>query len=155
MYARVDYTKLNKDILYFRKIKINQILRLVKLYAPYSQRKVQLCWLSQRESVCLDKVDHLWLVGISPTVMASLKTLEKFILKKTPFFSEPTIHTEPENVAVSPLPISRRSAVLISVLPFSLVALPQTLLARERRNRKAIPIEDYLTSRQSLSLSLQ
>ncbi|XP_047322553.1 peptidyl-prolyl cis-trans isomerase FKBP18, chloroplastic [Impatiens glandulifera] len=42
--------------------------------------------------------------------------------------------------------ISRRSAVLISVLPFGLISLPQPLLARERRNRKKIPLEDYLTS---------
>lgn len=143
---------LYKHILFFRKIKLTRFWDLPNcMYHICSGRyNSSGC---HNESVCLDKLDHLWLVGISPTVMASLKTLEKFTLKKTPFFSEPTIHTEPENVAVSPLPISRRSAVLISVLPFSLVALPQTLLARERRNRKVIPIEDYLTSRQSLCSS--
>ncbi|XP_042011607.1 peptidyl-prolyl cis-trans isomerase FKBP18, chloroplastic-like isoform X2 [Salvia splendens] len=51
------------------------------------------------------------------------------------------------NAAVPPLPISRRSALLISVLPFCIIAHPQTLLARERRTRKTIPLEDYLSTR--------
>ncbi|KAK6160853.1 hypothetical protein DH2020_004234 [Rehmannia glutinosa] len=62
---------------------------------------------------------------------------------------KPTTYTE-QKFALLPLPISRRSAILISVLPLSLVALPQTLLARERRNRKIIPLEDYLTSSDGL-----
>nr|GMD41990.1 peptidyl-prolyl cis-trans isomerase FKBP18, chloroplastic [Ipomoea batatas] len=46
--------------------------------------------------------------------------------------------------------ISRRSAViLISVLPLTLLP-PQPLLARERRNRKNIPLEDYQTTSDGL-----
>lgn len=56
------------------------------------------------------------------------------------------------------LEISRRStAILVSSLPFSLVncLFPPPLHARERRSRKKIPIDDYLTSRWfSLSLLL-
>ncbi|KAI3465471.1 hypothetical protein Pfo_022134 [Paulownia fortunei] len=81
--------------------------------------------------------------------MASLKTFEKCILKNPQSCSKPTTHTK-QKLAVLPLPISRRSAILISVLPLSLVALPQTLVARERRNRKTIPLEDYLTSSDGL-----
>lgn len=45
-------------------------------------------------------------------------------------------------------PISRRSAILISSsVPFGLTWLPQPSEARERRNRKNIPLEDYATSR--------
>ncbi|CAH9087102.1 unnamed protein product [Cuscuta europaea] len=45
------------------------------------------------------------------------------------------------------LPLSRRSAILISVLPSSLsLMMPQPSPARERRNRKIIPLEDYQTS---------
>lgn len=62
-------------------------------------------------------------------------------------WSKPTTRTK-ERVAIPPLEISKRSAlILISLTPLSLVPLPQTLLARERRNRKTIPLEDYLTSR--------
>ncbi|KAK6138966.1 hypothetical protein DH2020_027287 [Rehmannia glutinosa] len=77
--------------------------------------------------------------------MASLRTIEKCTLKNPQSCLKPTTYTE-QKFALLPLPISRRSAILISVLPLSLVALPQTLLARERRNRKIIPLEDYLTS---------
>ncbi|GAB4833036.1 hypothetical protein Ancab_007060 [Ancistrocladus abbreviatus] len=44
------------------------------------------------------------------------------------------------------IPISRRCAVLISVIPLSLIALPLTSEARERRSKKTIPLEDYLSS---------
>jgi peptidylprolyl isomerase len=44
-------------------------------------------------------------------------------------------------------PTSRRCAILISTLPFTLTSLPQLSEARERRNKKTIPLEDYLTSR--------
>ncbi|KAG8377237.1 hypothetical protein BUALT_Bualt08G0007400 [Buddleja alternifolia] len=63
--------------------------------------------------------------------------------------SKPTlIQTQKKVLLPLPLPISRRSsAILISVLPLSLIALPpRTLLARERRNRKIIPLDDYLTA---------
>ncbi|XP_024985680.1 peptidyl-prolyl cis-trans isomerase FKBP18, chloroplastic isoform X1 [Cynara cardunculus var. scolymus] len=55
-----------------------------------------------------------------------------------------------QNQAFLPLPISRRSAILISVLPFTLISNPQESVARERRNRKAIPLEDFLTSSDGL-----
>ncbi|XP_057769424.1 peptidyl-prolyl cis-trans isomerase FKBP18, chloroplastic-like [Salvia miltiorrhiza] len=77
--------------------------------------------------------------------MASSRTLQKFIPKIPQLFSEPTIYVY-QNAAVPPLPVSRRCAILISVLPFCIVALPQTLLARERRSRKTIPIEDYIVT---------
>lgn len=35
---------------------------------------------------------------------------------------------------------------MISVLPLGLILSPNPLLARERRSRKTIPLEDYLTS---------
>ncbi|GAA0167587.1 hypothetical protein Leryth_023492 [Lithospermum erythrorhizon] len=40
----------------------------------------------------------------------------------------------------------RRSMILLSGLQFCLVSLPQPSLARERRNKKNIPPEDYLTT---------
>ncbi|RWW66399.1 hypothetical protein BHE74_00026238, partial [Ensete ventricosum] len=46
------------------------------------------------------------------------------------------------------LPISRRDALLISVLPLGFVALPLPSQARERRGRKAIAPEEYSTSRE-------
>ncbi|XP_077246345.1 FKBP-like peptidyl-prolyl cis-trans isomerase family protein isoform X2 [Tasmannia lanceolata] len=48
------------------------------------------------------------------------------------------------------LPISRRFALLSSVLPFNLIALSPPSHARERRNRKTIPLEDYMTSSEGL-----
>ncbi|KAK4348926.1 hypothetical protein RND71_031681 [Anisodus tanguticus] len=48
------------------------------------------------------------------------------------------------------LPISRRSVILISVLPLSLNLVPQPSMARERRNKKNIPLEDYQTSSDGL-----
>ncbi|XP_011100208.1 peptidyl-prolyl cis-trans isomerase FKBP18, chloroplastic [Sesamum indicum] len=81
--------------------------------------------------------------------MASLRTVEKCTPKIPQSCSKPTTQTK-RKIASLPLPISRRSAILISVLPLSLTALPQTLLARERRNRKTIPLEDYLTSTDGL-----
>ncbi|XP_047955099.1 peptidyl-prolyl cis-trans isomerase FKBP18, chloroplastic [Salvia hispanica] len=74
--------------------------------------------------------------------MACLRTLQKFIPQNPQLIAEPPIL----NAAVPPLPISRRSVALISVLPFCIIALPQTLLARERRSRKTIPLEDYLST---------
>ncbi|XP_031270277.1 peptidyl-prolyl cis-trans isomerase FKBP18, chloroplastic [Pistacia vera] len=57
-----------------------------------------------------------------------------------------TIQTQNANQVVVSIPISRRSAILISSLPFTLISLPQHSEARERRNRKAVPLEDYLTT---------
>lgn len=52
---------------------------------------------------------------------------------------------ENAKLEVFSLPISRRSAILVSSLPFTLVSVSPSE-ARERRNRKTIPLEDYLTS---------
>lgn len=43
-------------------------------------------------------------------------------------------------------PISRRTAILISVLPLGHILPVHPLLARERSRKKDIPIEDFLTS---------
>ncbi|KAK9271083.1 hypothetical protein L1049_026672 [Liquidambar formosana] len=43
-----------------------------------------------------------------------------------------------------------RSAILISTLPFTVISLPQPSEAREKRNRKAVPLEDYLTTSDGL-----
>ncbi|KAD5960208.1 hypothetical protein E3N88_11680 [Mikania micrantha] len=65
----------------------------------------------------------------------------------------PLISTKPirshENLS---LPVSRRSAILISVLPLTLISIciPQQSVARERRNRKIIPLEDYKTTSDGL-----
>ncbi|GMP44436.1 hypothetical protein CsSME_00013366 [Camellia sinensis var. sinensis] len=55
-----------------------------------------------------------------------------------------------QTVVVPMIPISRRSAILISALSLGggggLISLPQPAPARERRNKKIIPLEDYLTT---------
>lgn len=67
-------------------------------------------------------------------------------------FEPITTHTPSAKPQARPvvlqLPISRtrRSIILISVLPLGLILSPNPLLARERRSRKTIPLEDYLTS---------
>ncbi|XP_073064696.1 peptidyl-prolyl cis-trans isomerase FKBP18, chloroplastic-like [Primulina eburnea] len=76
--------------------------------------------------------------------MASIGTSDKGILQNTRCCLKPNGQTKQPPV-VLPMPISRRSAIFISLMPLSLIALPQILLARERRNRKIIPLEDYLT----------
>ncbi|KAF3659551.1 Peptidyl-prolyl cis-trans isomerase FKBP18, chloroplastic [Capsicum annuum] len=43
-------------------------------------------------------------------------------------------------------PISRRTGILVSVLPLSLNLVAQPSIARERRNKKNIPLEDYHTT---------
>lgn len=53
------------------------------------------------------------------------------------------------------LPVSRRDVILtISALPLSFTALPLLSHARERRGRKAIPPEEYMTSRELSFLHL-
>ncbi|XP_042507788.1 peptidyl-prolyl cis-trans isomerase FKBP18, chloroplastic isoform X2 [Macadamia integrifolia] len=51
---------------------------------------------------------------------------------------------------VLPLPISRRSALLTTLLPLDLIFVSPPSLARERRNRKTIPPEEYMTSANGL-----
>ncbi|KAI3980659.1 hypothetical protein MKX01_025224 [Papaver californicum] len=58
--------------------------------------------------------------------------------------------TQTQKQVVYSIPISRRSAILISVIPFSLISLPPSSQARERRNRKIIPPEDYVTNSDGL-----
>ncbi|XP_076949226.1 peptidyl-prolyl cis-trans isomerase FKBP18, chloroplastic-like [Bidens hawaiensis] len=57
-------------------------------------------------------------------------------------------HHQNQNVALlQPISISRRSAaILITVLPLTQITNPQQSVARERRNRKTIPLEDYKTT---------
>ncbi|XP_044511460.1 peptidyl-prolyl cis-trans isomerase FKBP18, chloroplastic isoform X2 [Mangifera indica] len=57
------------------------------------------------------------------------------------------IQVRDANQLVLSMPISRRSAILVSSLPFTFISLPQSSEARDRRNRKAVPLEDYLTTR--------
>uniref|UniRef100_A0A2P2JPN8 Peptidyl-prolyl cis-trans isomerase n=1 Tax=Rhizophora mucronata TaxID=61149 RepID=A0A2P2JPN8_RHIMU len=53
----------------------------------------------------------------------------------------------PKQVSLS-IPICRRCCILTTLLlPWGLVSLPHTSEARERRNRKTIPLEDYVTGR--------
>ncbi|KAJ8772793.1 hypothetical protein K2173_027970 [Erythroxylum novogranatense] len=83
--------------------------------------------------------------------MASLRSLDSLTAKyrRLQIVAEAKtrpIHEHlPKHVAVSK-PISRRCSVLIFSLPFSLISLPRVAESRERRNKKTIPLEDYLTS---------
>ncbi|KAK3010627.1 hypothetical protein RJ639_012330 [Escallonia herrerae] len=90
--------------------------------------------------------------------MASLQCFERWILHKPLLLhpSKPVIVTQIRQQHVDqevekPIPvISRKAAILmISGLPFGLIALPQPSQARERR-KKTIPLEDYLTSSDGL-----
>lgn len=88
-----------------------------------------------------------------PTAMASVQSVDKWAvdsLRLAPKAS--TIQTQSPKHVILPMPISRRCAILISVLPFSLIAQPYSSEARERRAKKNIPLEDYLTGRQLLTL---
>ncbi|GER29345.1 peptidyl-prolyl cis-trans isomerase [Striga asiatica] len=86
--------------------------------------------------------------------MASLGILQKFLPSGNPRTCSKPSTRKAQSRVFEPLPVSRRSVILISVVPLSLAALPQTLLARERRNRKIIPLEDYLTSPTFLILDI-
>ncbi|KAE9458713.1 hypothetical protein C3L33_09397, partial [Rhododendron williamsianum] len=80
------------------------------------------------------------------TVHNSLMGLKPTTINKSQ--QQPNAKQEAPVVVLPVLPISRRSAILMSpLLPLGLISLlPKPSLARERRNRKTIPIEDYLTS---------
>ncbi|KAG9442544.1 hypothetical protein H6P81_018398 [Aristolochia fimbriata] len=83
--------------------------------------------------------------------MASIKSLER--LASVPPLPLPPPKLLPgENAAPCfiQVPSSRRSVLLFAVLPLGLVALCPPSLARERRNRKPVPIEDYKTSSNGL-----
>ncbi|XP_027091722.1 peptidyl-prolyl cis-trans isomerase FKBP18, chloroplastic-like isoform X2 [Coffea arabica] len=84
--------------------------------------------------------------------MASFHSLEKCFITSRISSAwhgsvEATGRTKQLVVLPVPMIISRRSAILISLLPPLNLTLPiHPLLARERRTKKAIPLEDYLTS---------
>ncbi|XAR61515.1 Peptidylprolyl isomerase [Bertholletia excelsa] len=82
--------------------------------------------------------------------MASIKSLERWTVDNALFGVKHVIYQNQQQnskqIVALPLPISRRSAILISALPLVLLSLPQPSQARERRNKKVIPLEDYATS---------
>ncbi|XP_065880423.1 peptidyl-prolyl cis-trans isomerase FKBP18, chloroplastic isoform X2 [Euphorbia lathyris] len=84
--------------------------------------------------------------------MASARSLERWTLNFTQPISKSTAKQNlNQQLNFSRIPNSRRCAILISTLPFlSLTLLPRTSEARERRNRKNIPLEDYLTGTDGL-----
>ncbi|KAF9603345.1 hypothetical protein IFM89_035015 [Coptis chinensis] len=84
------------------------------------------------------------------TDMASVQSFEKLVVDIF-LCSKPTpIQKQNQNQLVLPLPISRRAALLISVLPLNFISPCQPSLARERRDRRVIPLEDYKTSSDGL-----
>ncbi|XP_031102244.1 peptidyl-prolyl cis-trans isomerase FKBP18, chloroplastic isoform X1 [Ipomoea triloba] len=75
--------------------------------------------------------------------MAATHSTQRCFIRNS--LHSPTCPSNTPTQQASPI-ISRRSAViLISVLPLTQLP-PQPLLARERRNRKNIPLEDYQTT---------
>lgn len=109
---------------------------------------------------------QLWLVNNNflfksnqPTAMASIRCLHQWTVNCCSRFevstSKQTTPTTPTQIQIQqpPILISRRWAVALisSTLPFCLSPPSE---ARERRNKKTIPLEDYLTARLLLSLSL-
>ncbi|KAK6939106.1 FKBP-type peptidyl-prolyl cis-trans isomerase domain [Dillenia turbinata] len=85
-----------------------------------------------------------------PTAMASSCTsLERWAVLN-PILNPSANQTQGNTLTITKQvelrkPISRRSGILIAALPFSLISLTPPSHARERRNRKTIPLEDYLT----------
>ncbi|XP_030951030.1 peptidyl-prolyl cis-trans isomerase FKBP18, chloroplastic isoform X2 [Quercus lobata] len=90
------------------------------------------------------------------TAMASVRSLDKWTVNHRQQLQicakSSTNQSQRANQLVLPIPISRRSAILIYSLPlsFSLISYSPPSEARERRNRKTIPLEDYLTSPEGL-----
>lgn len=79
-----------------------------------------------------------------PTPMASIRSFGKWTVDHQICPQHTTIQAKQ---AVVSIPISRRAAaILISSLPFSVISLPKCSEARERRNKKAIPLEAYHTT---------
>ncbi|KAM0012930.1 putative peptidylprolyl isomerase [Helianthus debilis subsp. tardiflorus] len=90
------------------------------------------------------------MIGLEIWAMACLhKITSPFSISSSSSSCKPPINKKKQEVNqnVAPISISRRraaaGAILISV---SLISNPQQSVARERRNRKAIPLEDYLTT---------
>ncbi|KAG2698064.1 hypothetical protein I3843_07G132900 [Carya illinoinensis] len=85
--------------------------------------------------------------------MASIRSLDEYTVTHLLQLCAKPIsnHAQFPKQAFLPLPISRRSAILISSLPFGLlVSHSPPSEARERRNKKTIPLEDYVTSPEGL-----
>ncbi|XP_073003593.1 peptidyl-prolyl cis-trans isomerase FKBP18, chloroplastic [Typha latifolia] len=77
--------------------------------------------------------------------MASIRnSLQSMLPNGATLSSSPT--TEAANPPHLRLPISRRDALLLSSLPCTLTVLPLPSQARERRSRKTISPEEYITS---------
>ncbi|XP_078448456.1 FKBP-like peptidyl-prolyl cis-trans isomerase family protein isoform X3 [Wolffia australiana] len=57
--------------------------------------------------------------------------------------------SRPETTAALPTSVARRDALLLCAAPLLALKLAPPAAARERRSRKVIPSEDYLTGRQS------
>ncbi|KAJ9128431.1 hypothetical protein P3X46_035032 [Hevea brasiliensis] len=87
-----------------------------------------------------------------PTAMASMSSFERWTVNRLQIVSKSTAKQtqEPSKLFLLPVPTSRRCAILISALPLGLILLPPLSEARERRNKKAIPLEDYLTTSDGL-----
>ncbi|KAF8405578.1 hypothetical protein HHK36_010485 [Tetracentron sinense] len=78
--------------------------------------------------------------------MASIQSFDRCAVDLL-LYSRPTANQKQRpNQVVLPIPISRRSAFLISVLPLNLILMSPPSQARERRSRKSIPLEEYMTS---------
>ena len=105
------------------------------------------------------EIDNRWLLSIPRPMAATHGCLRS--LRPAPLFSSSSAAAAaaPKQLFHYPcpsrtsLPISRRDALLISVLPLSFIALPLPSQARERRGRKAIAPEEYSTSREFPSSS--
>ncbi|KAK1274485.1 hypothetical protein QJS04_geneDACA009799 [Acorus gramineus] len=85
--------------------------------------------------------------------MASANSFQRLVVEDLLFSStkhkKKEVQTRCELVPRLPT-LSRRQALLISGLPFSFIALTPPSQARERRNKKFIPLEDYMTSAEGL-----
>ncbi|XP_021902650.1 peptidyl-prolyl cis-trans isomerase FKBP18, chloroplastic isoform X2 [Carica papaya] len=76
--------------------------------------------------------------------MATMRSLHRWSLHN---HYQHINQTQPTKQIVISIPISRRDAIIFCSLPsIALVSVPQLADARERRNKKAIPLEDYLTT---------
>ncbi|KAA8537382.1 hypothetical protein F0562_026931 [Nyssa sinensis] len=86
--------------------------------------------------------------------MVSIQSLDRWTVYNHRHLhcSKPTTNRTQQHIdqIVFPISISRRYAILVPALPLGLVSLPLPSEARERRNRKIIPLEDYLTSSDGL-----
>eukprot|EP00262_Sarcandra_glabra_P007576 TRINITY_DN20464_c0_g1_i1.p1 TRINITY_DN20464_c0_g1~~TRINITY_DN20464_c0_g1_i1.p1 ORF type:complete len:246 (+),score=30.26 TRINITY_DN20464_c0_g1_i1:70-738(+) len=83
--------------------------------------------------------------------MASTQSFYRWAVDLLLCSNRTTYHKQCPNQVLLPMPISRRYALLLSVLPLNLIAVsPPPSQARERRSRKSIPLEDYMTTTDGL-----